>query len=154
MELTVSSWFNEVGINFKISHKVNLYIRKEIKENIMAPLGLLTSHDGKFLNLNVTTEKDRTELHVHIARNWTKRTTNRSHGLWFPYHPIIDSEYPLKEYLAYYMASLNIIFKEFGVTTEQLEKVQKNCELEILNNKEYEYVEGYVSKVDTSKYDF
>ena len=52
------------------------------------------------------------------------------------------------------MASLNIIFKEFGVTTEQLEKVQKNCELEILNNKEYEYVEGYVSKVDTSKYDF
>jgi hypothetical protein len=137
MELIVSAWFNEPNINFKFSHKVDLYIRDEIKNNILEPLGLLDAFPDKYLTLNVTTESDRTKLKVHIAPKWSKRTKHRTHGLWFPYRPIIDSEYPLREYLNYFMDSLKVVFKEFDVTHEQLQLVRANCEREILNNDEY-----------------
>ena len=141
MELTLGAWFNEPKINFKFSHKVDLYIRKQIKENILEPLGLLDSYPAKFLHLNVTTEAERTELKVCIAPKWSQRTTNRTHGLWFPYRAIVNSDYPLREYLRYYMEALPVVFGEFGVTQKQLTIVKKNCEREILNNREYELSE-------------
>ena len=112
MELTLSSWFNEPKINFKFSHKVQSYIRDVIKEDIMAPLGLIESYQDKFINLNVTTEENRSELLVNIAPTWSEN--ERSHGLFFPYHPIVDSKEPLREYLKYYVLSIQAVFKSLS----------------------------------------
>jgi len=112
----------------------------------MKPLGLIEDYPGKFLHLTVTTEEDRTELEVKLGPKWSKRTKSRNHGLWFPYHKIVDSEYPLKEYLKCYMDCLPIIFREFGVTEAQLEQVRLNCEKAILNNQEYEMTEKEINE--------
>ena len=148
MELTVSSWFNEPKINFKFSHKVGLFIRNEVKEHIMQPLGLLDSYEGKFLNLNVTTSITQDVLEVKLSRKWSNKSTHRTHDLWFPYKPIVESEYPLKEYINCYIESLQYVFEEFGVSKNQIEKVRANVELTILNNSDFELTKEELEEIE------
>ncbi len=148
MDLTVGSWFSEPKIYFKIPNQVDLYIRKQIKQYVMKPLGLLDSYPGKFLHLTETTNKAQTILEVKLGRKWRKTSTSRNVALWFPYYKIINSEYPLKMYLHTYIECLPIIFKEWGVTKEQIENVKTKSEDEILNNPNYELTDEEIKEYE------
>ena len=147
MNISLGSWFNQPKINFKFSHKVDLAIRNEISNEIMTPLGLHELYPDKWLHLNVTTIETQDKLEVKLGSNWSERTTSRNHGLWFPYHKIVNSDYPLKEYLKYYIESLPIIFNEYGITDEQVLKVKTNCENKILNNTEFELTQEELNEI-------
>lgn len=137
MELTVGAWFSEPKINFKFSHKVDLYIRSQIKEHIMKPLGLLDLAQDVFLHLQVTTKKQQHDLEIILPPK-NKRAKNKNYWLKIPYDEVIFSQYPLQAYISYYITSLKTVFKEWGVTEEQISVVRNNVEKEILNNPEYE----------------
>ena len=64
MILIVSSWFNEVGYYFNISHKVSNLIREELKKDIMNKFGLIEKESEWFLKLNVTTNSNIKEMEV------------------------------------------------------------------------------------------
>jgi hypothetical protein len=57
MQLTVSSFYSEVGVSFEISHKVDLYIRSLFIDKLMGQYGLTDRDRTLTLNLNVTTTK-------------------------------------------------------------------------------------------------
>lgn len=137
MELTIGAWFNEPKINFKFSHKVDNYIRLQIIEHIMKPLGLLEIEKDVFLHLTIATKKEQDRLEVFLPSK-NIRAKSKNYGLWFPYFEIIQSDYPLKSYVEFIIQSLPIIFNEWGVTQVQIEKVSQNVFNEILNNKLYE----------------
>ncbi|KEZ50887.1 hypothetical protein [Metabacillus indicus] len=137
MELTIGAWFNEPKINFKFSHKVDNYIRIQIIEHIMKPLGLLDIEKDVFLHLTVATKKEQDRLEVFLPRK-NNRAKSKNYGLWFPYIEIIHSDYPLKSYVEFFVQSLPIIFNEWGVKQEQIENVTQNVFNEILSNKFYE----------------
>lgn len=139
MELAVGALFWEPGVSFEFSHKVDLYIRGQIIENIMKPLGLMDVDTEVFLYLIVSTKFEQRTLEVTKPRKG-KRIKNRNFNLLFPYEAIVKSAYPLQSYIDYFMKSLHIIFEEFGVTQVQIETVKRNVENEILNNPEYELI--------------
>ncbi|MFC4323196.1 hypothetical protein [Litchfieldia salsa] len=150
MELTVGAWFNEPKINFKFSHKVDLFIRQQIIEDTMKPLGLLDIEKDIFLHLTVCTKKEQDILEVFLPRK-NKRAKSRNYGLWFPYYEIVNSEYPLKSYIYFYIQSLPLIFAEWGVTQEQINLVKQNVYSEILNNNEYELTEEELEELTFSE---
>ena len=140
MILVVSSWYNEVGINFKISYKVCNYVRERIKDYIMTPLGLIDLDPNLYLSINVTTTATQDTLEVRFGRV-TKRSEFIRIGFWMPYKKIITAENPLKEYLENYIEGTKIVFAKWNVKDEQIDMLKNDVFREILNNKEYEYAD-------------
>ncbi|MEQ7800280.1 hypothetical protein ABDJ41_10780 [Pedobacter sp. ASV1-7] len=115
MQLIVSSFFSEVGIDFKISHKVNLYIRNKFIENVMKTYGLDKDNPNRSLNLNVTTTAKTTVVDVK-GPVFDKRNDFVSYGLWLPYKNIVNAKYPLQAYLKYYFDACVEVFKKYNVS--------------------------------------
>ena len=138
MVLTVSSFYSEVGVHFKISHKVDLYIRNLLIENIMVPFGLDKMDVESMLNLNVTTSSSTKEVEVK-GPVVDKRNKVYSYGLWLPYETIMRSRDSLSAYLLYYFEAVAEVFKKYGIEAENLKNVKKNAEKEIIGNANYYY---------------
>src|SRR6185369_2353979 len=150
MEITVGAWFSEPKIAFKFSHKVSLFIRDQIKQCIMNPLGLLDSLPGKFLHLTVATKSTQDILEVKLGPRWRKNSVSRNHALWFPYHRVVDSDCPVAEYISLYSEALAIIFKEWGVTESQIALLKENCLREIIGNPIYELTDAQKEEYERS----
>ncbi len=133
MDIYLGSWFNEPGIHFDFSHKVNIYIKEMIIKHIAVPLELDKLHVGKDLHLTVTTKTSQNELKIKIGHKWSNRTTSRNIGLWFPYEKIVKSKYPLEKYVSCFVQSLGIIFKEWGISEKQISNFRESCDY-ILHN--------------------
>ncbi|MFY7938118.1 MAG: hypothetical protein ACOVOQ_12120, partial [Flavobacterium sp.] len=67
MELTIGAWYNEPGINFEFSFRIEQFIRHAIKECVMTPLGLIEAYPEKFLHLTVTTTSTQDKLEVKMG---------------------------------------------------------------------------------------
>src|ERR1700744_197535 len=112
MELTIRSWFGEVGIEFKISHKVHRLIRETLIEHIMQPYGLDQKDPSTFIGLVITTTS-KTEILEVRGPEFDKRNNFINYGLWLPYHMINGTSNYLKEYLHYLFDALVILFKRY-----------------------------------------
>lgn len=140
MVLTIGAWFNEPGISFEFSYKVDNYIRERIKEYVMQPIGLIDLDKELFLSITIATIESQEELEVRFGR-LTKTSKTYQIGFWFPYKKIINAEHPLKEYLENYVIATKILFEKWNVTQEQIDKFKDDIFNEILNNDEYIKVE-------------
>lgn len=136
MELTIGAWYNEPGINFEFSFRIEQFIRHAIKECVMTPLGLIEAYPEKFLHLTVTTTSTQDKLEVKMGP-FRKKATSVNCGLWFPYQSIMSSQNPLEEYLENYIKSIPLIFKKWNVTEEQINHVTSKIKTEIISNPHY-----------------
>ena len=152
MQLCSTTINEEVGIKFHISHKVHKVMMRYLTEDIMKPYGLSELEPNVFLNLQQTTRESFSELSV------SKRSEVVDDFLtWelrLPYKKINDSDSYLESYLEYFFLGAAEVFSSYGVSNDAVFAVKERVEKEVLGKEEYEYVETYTSKVDTSKYDF
>ena len=91
MILLLGAWFHEPGYKFLFSHKVDNFIREEIKSNIFSKFGLDKIDPEIFLNMAVATDSNTFALEVrgpHIR----KRAKMIDFGLWLPYNSITNAE--------------------------------------------------------------
>jgi len=140
MTLTLSSWFGEVGIKFKISFKVHKLIRELLIENVMKPFGLDSKDPEVFLGLVLTTTKETRDLEVR-GPEYDRKNKYINYGLWLPYEKIDNSNNYLQEYLNYYFDALVILFNKYNISEESILKVKYKVEEEVLNNANYSYSE-------------
>ncbi len=64
MTITLSSWFNEPNVKFRISHLVYKFIRHSLIDDVMIPHGLEKRDPNLFLELVTCTSIKTTELEV------------------------------------------------------------------------------------------
>jgi hypothetical protein len=152
MKLCSTKIYLEVGIKFNISHKVNKLMMKYLTENVMEPFGLVKIDPDVFLNLQVTTKESYSKLSVF--KPYKVEDDFLTYQLRLPYHEINNSDRYLEEYIEYFFEGASEAFSHFEVPRDNVMDVKEKVKSEVLENNEYEYVETYVSKVDTSKYDF
>lgn len=138
MIIAISSWFNEPGIEFKISFKVHNLIWKYLTDDIMKPFGLEEKDPGFLMRLVTATSSDTKELDVRGPET-NKRSKSISYGLWLPYEHINSSADYLKEYLYYYFNALVIVFNIYGISEASICEIQGKVEAEVLNNTLYLY---------------
>ena len=125
---------------------------KYLIENVMEPFGLVKIDPDVFLDLQVTTRESYSELTVFKPSK--VEDDFLTWQLRLPYRYINDSDCYLETYIEYFFEGASEVFSHFEVPQNIVMAVKEKVKCEVLENKEYEYVEGYVSKVDTSKYDF
>ncbi|HEY9001786.1 MAG TPA: hypothetical protein VIM89_10570 [Mucilaginibacter sp.] len=140
MVLAIGSWFNEPGIEFRVSFKVRKLIRQIMVEDIMMPFGLEERDPYTFMRLVISTSIGTSKLEVR-GPEYDKRNKTINYGLWLPYKKINESSSYLNEYLNNLFDALVILFKKYDVPEDPVRSVQKKVEKEVLNNAEYEYNE-------------
>jgi uncharacterized metal-binding protein len=140
MILTIGSWFNEPGIDFKISYKVHKLIRQTLIDDVMEPYKLTNKDQDIFLGLVIATSNDTEELEVR-GPEYDKRNKFINYGLWLPYKKINDSASYLSTYLTCLFDALVILFKRYDILETAIRAVQHKIEKEVLNNQEYAYQE-------------
>jgi len=140
MVLTIGSWFNEPGIEFKISYKVRKLIRQIVVEDVMKPFGLEEKEPNWFLGLVIATSSNTNEVEVRGPEN-DKRNKTINYGLWLPYKKINDSKDYLNEYLNSLFDALVILFEKYGIPEQPIRLVQEKVKKDVLDNPEYEYNE-------------
>ena len=106
----------------------------------MKPFALEARDPDIFMGLVITTKKSVVELEVR-GPEYDKRNKFINYGLWLPYKEIDDAQNYLKEYLKYFFDALVILFKNYDVPEEDIRKVQREVETEVLDNINYRYVE-------------
>lgn len=140
MILVVGSWFNEVGFNFEISHKVYKLVREEIIKNIFPKFNLNEKDKDTYISLVVTTSSEIRELRVH-GPQIRKKGKFIEYELWLPHDEINKAEDPLKEFIKYYFEGIKKVFLNYNVPEEAFGPIEEAVKKEVLNNSEYEYKE-------------
>jgi hypothetical protein len=149
MELTIRSWFNEPEATLHFSHKVDMYIRSQIKELLMRPLGLLQLYEDETLHLTITTLSSQQKLEVKMGKRNKAKSINC--GIWLPYLPIVQSKYPLEKYLGFIVEASFEIFKKWNVSASQIETLKTSLFQEILFNPLYELTEEEMLEIDENE---
>ena len=72
--------------------------------------------------------------------------------MYLPYKDIVQAENYLDVYLDYYFEAITIVFRDYAVEPHIISALKKITKLEVLNNPEYKYIEGFMTKI--RKYDF
>jgi len=142
MILVVSRWFNEVGYSFRISTKVDGFIRDQVREQILKNYELDKIDEGVYLNLVVATDSRTIDLEVR-GPEIRKRQKFIDYGLWLPYDEINRALDPIAKYIEYYFKALRIVFKNYNVPPEAFDSIQEKAEKEILLNPEYDYKQSH-----------
>jgi hypothetical protein len=126
MEFITSSIYSEVGSYFSISHKVDLYIRRELNQ-IIKPLLKHNSRDRKmeYLNLIASTNKSIKAIEVK-GPDYNQKEKFINWGLWLPYHQIVNQQDQREAYIKYYFDALVILLERYGVKEEVMRQVQKD----------------------------
>jgi hypothetical protein len=140
MVLTIGSWFNEPGIEFKVSYKVHKLVRQTMVDDIMKPCGLEDKDPNIYLGLVIATSSNTNELEVR-GPEYDKRNKFINYGLWLPYKKINDSKDYLNEYLNNLFDALVLLFRKYDVSEAAIRSVQHKVEKEVINNEEYDYSE-------------
>lgn len=136
MILIIGAWYNEVGYSFKFSHKVDNFIREKIKDNILQKYCSNEVNTDWYLRLIVATDSTIKSVEVR-GPDILKRTKRINYGLWLPFKTIMNSNYPLETYINCLFEAMVIVFKNYEVPNEEIDKIKKLCRKEILNNIEY-----------------
>ncbi|SNB26256.1 hypothetical protein NO004_380008 [Flavobacterium psychrophilum] len=139
MILIVGAWYNEVGYSFEFSHKVDNYIREQIKEFVFPKYGLNKKDEDWYLRLIIATDSKTQKTEVR-GPDVKKRTKRVEFGLWLPHDVINKSTYPLETYIDCFFEALEIVFSNYNVPKEEIETIKENCKKEILHNPEYVFV--------------
>lgn len=140
MKLTLDSFFVEPDYYFNISYHVSNYIIGLLDIHIMEPYELSQKDQNLFLSLIISTNSKTKVVEVK-GPSYDKRNGFINYGLWLPYKPITQSENYLSSYLKYLFDSLVIVFSKYSVKEEDVRKVQKLVEEEVLDNPKYGYVD-------------
>lgn len=140
MKLVIGKLFAEPEYQFNISHYVTLYIKDLLIKNIMDQNELTAKDENIFLSLIITTNSKTTSIEVK-GPSFNKKSGFINYGLWLPYEPIVKSENYLRTFIEYLFDSLIILFSKYSVKEEDIKKIQKIAEKEILNNPKYQYVD-------------
>lgn len=151
MKFAISHLYSEPGISFQISYKIDEYIEDKITENIMIPYGLDKNRKDTFLNLIVSTNSKTVELEVK-GPDYDKESDFITWGLWLPYKNISKAEDQLPPYLKYLFDAIVLVLKNYNVNEEDIRKVQKDIENEVINNSEYLFDEEFIPPPDLSSY--
>lgn len=149
MRFAISHLYSEPGISFQISYKVDGYIEDRITENIMIPYGLDKNRKDTFLNLIVSTNSKTVALEVK-GPDYDKENDFITWGLWLPYKDISEAECQLSPYLKHLFDAIVLVLKNYNVNEEDIRKVQKDVENEVIDNSEYLYNEEFIPPPDLS----
>jgi len=136
MVLLISAWYNEQDYKFKFSSKVNNFIRDQIRKDIFPKYGLDVLDEQWYLNLVIATDSSIKKIEVR-GPDIRKRQRFVDYGLWLPY-TINQSQYPLSSYLDHLFEALALVFGNYGVLESDMKKIEEQCKVEILSNKNYE----------------
>jgi hypothetical protein len=137
MVLTISSWFNEPGVKFNVSHKIYKRIRQLLIEEIMHPFELDKKDSDTFIGLITATSLNTEALEVR-GPELNKKNKTINYGLWLPYRKITESDDYLRDFLQNYFDALVKVFQHYDVPEANVRKVQKQTESEVLNNSDYQ----------------
>ena len=138
MKLSLGSFYSEVGVFFKISYKVDLFIRETLIEKIFKPYGLDIINPGWTIDLNVTTSKNTLSTRA-TGPEIDKRNKFYNFGLWLPYYEIVRSKNYLNTYIDNYFVALEYVFHDYKIEIKDILLVKEIVKNEILNNPEYAY---------------
>lgn len=149
MILSVGSIFAEVGVNFEISHKVDLFIRSLIIKKIMVPYALDKQNKETLLSFIVSTSSKTMNAEVR-GPDCDKRNNAITWTLWLPYKEITKAQDPLRPYIKYYFQAASEVFQHYGVDPKKVLDLQELAENEILNNPDYVFDEESIPEPDLS----
>ena len=136
MILLIGAWYNEVGYSFNFSHKVDVFIREQITNEIFTKYGLDTIEDSWYLNLIIATDSHTIKIDVRGPKQ-RKRQMMIDYGLWLPYNYNMKSENPLEKYIECLFDALVIVFDNYGVSQKDILDLKASSKKEILNNSVY-----------------
>jgi hypothetical protein len=140
MILLIGAWYNEVGFSFNFSHKVDNYIREQIKELIFKKYKLDEIDIDWYLNLVVATDSKTIDLEVRGPEK-RKRQKMIDYGLWLPYSKIMNSANPLECYIDYFIEAVAIVLANYGVFKQDVLNIVPIAKKEIIDNPIYELLE-------------
>lgn len=140
MILLIGAWYNEVGFSFNFSHKVDNYIREQIKELIFNKYKLDEIDIDWYLNLVVATDSKTIDLEVRGPEK-RKRQKMIDYGLWLPYSKIMNSANPLECYIDYFIEAVAIVLANYGVVKQDVLNIVPIAKKEIIDNPIYELLE-------------
>jgi len=136
MQIYIGAWYNEPGISFEFTYKVFVFITKNLREKIL----ILISNNHKFINYDIQLTKNTYASSVELELKGPsigRRNKSLNYGLTIPYFKVINSEKPLEVYLDYYFEGLTLLFLQFDISKEIMEKFKKEMTKEILNTPEF-----------------
>jgi len=136
MTITLSSWFNEPNVKFRISHIVYKFIRQSLIDDVMISHGLEKRDPNLFLELVTCTSIKTTELEVR-GPEYDKRNKFITYGLWLPFERINNSSHYVKEFLDLYFDALVLVFRYYSIEESVIRKVQSKTLVEVVDNDFY-----------------
>jgi hypothetical protein len=116
---------------------------------VIQPYGIDTNNVNTFLNLIVSTNSKTTHVEVK-GPSYNKKDNFINWGLWLPYREIAEASDQLVPYLKYFFDAAVIVFKNYGVKEEDVRKVQRVVEEEVIDNPKYTFVEEQTPQPDLS----
>lgn len=140
MQLVISSFYDEPGYEFQISHKVDNFIRSRLFDIVFTKYSLDKIEPDKFMNLSVGTNSTIQEIQIK-GPSIDKKNNFEVWGVWLPYKKIVDSSDPLSEYLRCFFDAVTIVFERFEIKEGDVRKVQEIVENEVIDNKDYAFIE-------------
>ncbi len=143
MKIDIYGVYKEVGVRFKVSYKVTLYVRKLLLSRIVSTYKL---EEKKVLSLWETTYKKQKKVEIELTID--KKSLN--YFIKLPYEKISKHEDQRESFLKYYFDGLVMVFRDFGVHEEHIREVEELVKKEVLDNDEYKYIDKSF-KVDLSK---
>jgi len=103
MEFGIIHLYNEPGIKFEISHKVDEFIYKEI-DQLFKLYSLDKFKSDFYFNIYITTKSSYTSLEVRGAREIEDFI---EYTIYFPYKQIVEAENMLEVYLDFFFRGVN-----------------------------------------------
>jgi hypothetical protein len=149
MVLTISCLYTEPDVVFKISPGVDNLVRDTLIQMIMKPYGLEKKDPELFLGLFVTTRRDCRTARA-MGPDHDKRNEYITWALRLPFEEITRADDPLEPYLNHLFSAVAEVFANYGVSREDVSKVESTVKMEVLGNPRYSYIEDQLPDLDVS----
>lgn len=149
MIFIISSFYYEVGITFKISHKVLKLIREKMNENYFSKDTIVqTLGNKKCIRLEISARELVNEVQVMGPTN---EETDISFFVLLPYKDIISSENQLETFIKSFFIAIGKILDKYNIERESLQTISEEVLTEVINNEKYVYTEAYKFKKNRMK---
>jgi len=132
--------YPQVGTRLPVSHKVILLIRKRLDEDLWEKNNLNSKLDGYDIYYSITTRRNQTDLKV-IGPKTDKRNKFIVWTIYFPYHPIVDNEVPIKIFIRCFFEAIITSLCTFGCSEEDVMRIEAGVLKEVVGNKDFAFSE-------------
>lgn len=134
MKFLLGSYFDEVDVNFQVSHKIYDYIRELLNSELTFIGGFSEFKDFKYVDLCVCANNENDEIDV-VGPDYQDDLI--SWKLLLPYKVIVkDKTTKLDSFIECFFKSLIIILEKYKVK-EELFRLKKKVDKQVLDNSEY-----------------